>query len=142
MDASKKKPSLPRLKTNIPLLEQSCNAACNALPLKALPDASTSPTILPEVPAKNPSLVKLDKHEEENVPPAARGPDASSFRLSQRGPPDESPVTLTKKLFYDDKFSLRGSPNSPRERVTYECVFVVELKTNIKVGHMSTSCSG
>ncbi|KAJ5551900.1 Tautomerase [Penicillium sp. DV-2018c] len=129
MDASKKKQPLPRLKTNVPLLEQSSNAACNALPLEALPDATTSPTILPEIPPKSSSLIRP---MEENVPPAAHGPDISTLRLSQRGPADDSPLTTTKKPFYDDMFSLRGSPNSPKDRVTYGCVFVAEVKTNIK----------
>lgn len=46
---------------------------------------------------------------------------------------DDSPVTKTKKLYYEDAFTARGSHNSPKDRVTHESVVVVELKTNTKV---------
>ena len=52
--------------------------------------------------------------------------------LSQKSV-DDSPVTKMKKLYYEDAFTARGSHNSPKDRVTYESVVVVELKTNTKV---------
>ena len=140
MESSKKKPSLPRLKTNIPLLEQSANASCNALPLKIVPDVNTPPVIMPERPVKTLALFKEDKHDEENIAPATRfASDTMPVYLSQKNV-DDSSMTKSKKLYYEDAFTTRGSHNSPKDRVTYESVIVVELKTNINVcdGH---SCS-
>ncbi|KAJ5779988.1 Tautomerase [Penicillium paradoxum] len=132
MDPSKKKPSLPRLTTSIPLLEQSPNASCNALPSKVPPDASAPPIIIPEKPARTPSMFKEEKHDEENIAPATRfSSDAMPIYVSQKNV-DDSPLTKAKKLYYDDAFTARGSHNSPKDRVMYESVVVVELKTNTK----------
>lgn len=140
MDSSKKKPSLPRLRTNIPLLEQSANASCNVLPLKTLPDANTPPVIMPERPVRTLALFKEDKPDEENIAPATRFvSDSMPIYVSQKNV-DDSSVTKPKKLYYEGAFTTRGSHNSPKDRITYESVIVVELKTNTKVcdGH---SCS-
>ncbi|KAJ5458663.1 Tautomerase [Penicillium sp. IBT 31633x] len=132
MDSSKKKPSLPRLRTNIPLLEQSANASCNVLPLKTLPDANTPPVIMPERPVRTLALFKEDKPDEENIAPATRFvSDSMPIYVSQKNV-DDSSVTKPKKLYYEGAFTTRGSHNSPKDRITYESVIVVELKTNTK----------
>ncbi|KGO39500.1 Tautomerase [Penicillium expansum] len=130
MDHSKKKPSLPRLTTNIPLLQKPSNASCNTLP-KTL-DANAPPIIMPERPARTSSLFKEDKHDEENIIPVTRfAPESMPIYLSQKNV-DDSPLTKVKKLYYEDAFTARGSHNSPKDRVTHESVVVVELKTNTK----------
>ncbi|KAJ5188087.1 Tautomerase [Penicillium cf. griseofulvum] len=129
MDPCKKKPSLPRLATNIPLLQKPPNASCNALP-KNLPDANAPPIILPERPSRTSSMFKEDKHDEENIVPVTRFA-SEGIHVSQKGV-DDSPLTKAKKLYYDDAFTTRGSHNSPKDRVTHESVVVVELRTSTK----------
>ncbi|KAF9249772.1 hypothetical protein DTO027I6_9933 [Penicillium roqueforti] len=132
MGSSKKKPSLPRLTTNIPLLQKPTNASCNTLLPKTLPDASVPPIIMPERPARTSSLFKEDKHDEENIVPVTRFASESMPVYLPQKSVDDSPVTKMKKLYYEDAFTARGSHNSPKDRVTHESVVVVELKTNTK----------
>ncbi|CAI7649593.1 unnamed protein product [Penicillium viridicatum] len=130
MDHSKKKPSLPRLTTNIPLLQKPPNVSCSSVP-KPL-DASAPPIIMPERPARTSSMFKEEKHDEENIAPATRfASESMPIYLSQKSV-DDSPLTKVKKLYYEDAFTARGSHNSPKDRVTHESVVVVELKTNNK----------
>ncbi|CAG7961155.1 unnamed protein product [Penicillium nalgiovense] len=127
----KKKPSLPRLTTNIPLLQKPANASCNALP-KALPDANAPPVIMPERPARTSSMFKEDEHDQENIAPGTRyASESMPVYVSQKSV-DDSPLTKVRKLYYEDAFTTRGSHNSPKDRVTHESVVVVELKTNTK----------
>ncbi|CAI7600057.1 unnamed protein product [Penicillium glandicola] len=126
-----KKPSLPRLITNIPLLQKPPNTSCNALPPKALPEAA-HPIIMPERPARTSSLFKEEKHDEENIVPVTRfSSETMPIYVSQKSV-DDSPVTKMKKLYYEDTFTARGSHNSPKDRITHESIVVVELKTNTK----------
>ncbi|KAJ5945431.1 hypothetical protein N7516_005599 [Penicillium verrucosum] len=128
MDHSKKKPSLPRLTTNIPLLQKPPNASCNAVPNPV--DANAPPIIMPERPARTSSMFKEEKHDKENIAPATRfASESMPIYLSQKSV-DDSPLTKVKKLYYEDAFTARGSHNSPKDRVTHESVVVVELKTN------------
>lgn len=137
MDHSKKKPSLPRLTTNIPLLQKPPNASCNAIPNPL--DASAPPIIMPERPARTSSMFKEEKHDEENIAPATRfASESMPIYLSQKSV-DDSPLTKVKKLYYEDAFTARGSHSSPKDRVTHESVVVVELKTNTKVCDLLTS---
>ncbi|KAJ5953750.1 hypothetical protein N7501_008029 [Penicillium viridicatum] len=130
MDHSKKKPSLPRLTTNIPLLQKPPNASCISVP-KPL-DSSAPPIIMPERPARTSSMFKEEKHDEENIAPTTRfASESMPIYLSQKSV-DDSPLTKVKKLYYEDAFTARGSHNSPKDRVTHESVVVVELKTNTK----------
>ncbi|OQE14636.1 hypothetical protein PENFLA_c036G10320 [Penicillium flavigenum] len=127
----KKKPSLPRLTTNIPLLKKPANASCNAL-TKTLPDANAPPVIMPERPARTSSMFKEDKHDQENIAPDTRYASESMHVYVPQKSVDGSPLTKVKKLYYEDAFTTRGSHNSPKDRVTHESVVVVELKTNTK----------
>lgn len=137
MDHSKKKPSLPRLTTNIPLLQKPPNASCNAIPNPL--DASAPPIIMPERPARTSSMFKEEKHDKENIAPATRfASESMPIYLSQKSV-DDSPLTKVKKLYYEDAFTARGSHNSPKDRITHESVVVVELKTNTKVCDVLTS---
>ncbi|KAJ5970208.1 Tautomerase [Penicillium vulpinum] len=132
MDSCKKKPSLPRLTTNIPLLQKPSNASCNTLPSKPIPDASAPPVIMPERPTRTSSLFKEEKHDEENIVPVTRFVSESMPIYVSQKSVDDSPLTKVKKLYYEDAFTARGSHNSPKDRVTHESVVVVELKTNTK----------
>ncbi|KAJ5493680.1 Tautomerase [Penicillium fimorum] len=130
MDPCKNKPSLPRLTTNVPLLQKPPNESCNALP-KTLPDASAPAIIMPEKPSRTSSMFKEDKHD-ENIMPVTRFESESLPIYVSRKSVDDSPLTKMKKLYYEDAFTARGSHNSPKDRVTHESVVVVELKTNTK----------
>ncbi|KGO74884.1 Macrophage migration inhibitory factor [Penicillium italicum] len=130
MDISKKKPSLPRLTTMIPLLQKPPNASCNAQPKTF--DASAPPIIMPERPARTSSLFKEDKHDEENTMPVTRVTSESMSIYLSRKNVDDSPLTKVKKLYYEDAFTARGSHHSPKDRVNNESVVVVELKTSTK----------
>ncbi|KAJ5382225.1 Tautomerase [Penicillium concentricum] len=130
MDPCKKKPSLPRLATNIPLLQKPPNESCNAVP-KTIPDASVPPIVMPERPSRTSSMFKEDKHDENIVPATRFASESMPIYVSQKSV-DDSPLTKVKKLYYEDAFTTRGSHNSPKDRVTHESVVVVELKTNTK----------
>jgi hypothetical protein len=121
-----KKPSLPRLSTNIPLLEQPPNAPHNAL-AKTIPNA---PFVIPERPARVSSLLKEDQHDDENIVPFTSD---YRFKFVARKDMEDIPVTKVKKLYYEDAFTIRGSDDSSKERVTLESIVVVELRTNTKV---------
>ncbi|CAG8908630.1 unnamed protein product [Penicillium egyptiacum] len=129
MDHSTKKPSLPRLTTNIPLLQKPANASCDALQTLG---GNAPPVIMPERPARTSSMFKEDKHDEENIIPSTRFTSESMPIYVSQKSVDDSPLTKVKKLYYEDAFTARGSHNSPKDRVTHESVVVVELKTNTK----------
>jgi hypothetical protein len=118
----KRKNSLPRLLTTIPLLEKPSNASYNLA--KTTPNA-----IIPDRPARSSSLLE-DQHDDENIAPIT-----SDYRLNVAAKKnmEDIPVTKVKIPYYENAFTLRGSNDSPKERVTFESVVVVELKTNTKV---------
>jgi len=84
------------------------------------------------------SLFKGDKHDDENTAPITS--DCKPKFVTQKNVED-IPVTKAKKLYYDDAFTVRGSHNSPKDRVTLESVVVVELKTNTQVCDIPFSLS-
>lgn len=118
----KRKPSLPHLSTNFPLLEQPPNAKIAAP--------------IPERPRRTSSLFKEDKHD-ENIAPIPQS-ECKPIFVAQKGF-EHAPITKMKKLYYDDAFTTRGSHNSPTDRVTFESIVVVELKINTRV--RATICS-
>ncbi|KAJ5158058.1 Tautomerase [Penicillium coprophilum] len=130
MDPCKKKPSLPRLTTNVPLSQKPPNESCNALS-KTLPDTNAPPIIMPERPSRTSSMFQEDKPDENIVPGRPFASESMPLYVSQQSV-DDSPLTKVKKLYYEDAFTARGSHNSPKDRVNHESVVVVELKTNIK----------
>ncbi|KAJ5746953.1 uncharacterized protein N7511_008649 [Penicillium nucicola] len=120
------KPHLPRLSTNIPVLEQEPNP----LAPKAPPNANIPPVIMPERPLR-PTL-PTEENQEENVAPTTHVAEPKPVYLVPKGVPD-SPITQPMRImYYDDAFTTRGSNHSPKERVTQDSVVVVRLKTNIK----------
>lgn len=129
MDSSK--PSLPRLSTNILLLEQ----VPNALAPKALSNANVPPVIMPERPAP-PSLFK-EENREENVAPITRLSEPKPVYLAPKSVPDSPIAKPMKTMYYEDAFTVRGSNHSPKDRVAQDSVVIVELKTNIKVSVQS-----
>lgn len=114
------------MSTNIPLLEQPPNAPYNA-PAKTIPNA---PLVIPERPVRVSSLFKEDQHDDENIAPVTSD---YKFKLVAQKNMEDIPVTKVKKLYYEDAFTIRGSNDSSKDRVTLESIVVVELRTNTKV---------
>ena len=136
----KKKPSLPRLTTNVPLLQKPSNASCSDLP-KRLPDANAPPVIMPERLTRTPSIFQEEKHDQENIVPGTWCTSESMPIYVSQKSVDDSPLTKGKKLYYEDAFTTRGSHTSPVDRVTYESIVIIELKTNTKVCDALVSAS-
>ncbi|KAJ5998007.1 hypothetical protein N7499_005597 [Penicillium canescens] len=124
MDSSK--PSLPRLSTNILLLEQ----VPNALAPKAFSNAKVPPVIMPERPA--PSSLFKEENQEENVAPITRLSEPKPVYLAPKCVPDSPIAKPMKTMYYEDAFTVRGLNHSPKDRVAQGSVVIVELKTNIK----------
>lgn len=119
--ALRAKHSLPYLSTDFSLMQQSANA-----PLKKPPGAPFPP----DSDVQTTYLFSEDKHDENiapNLPPNCR-----PMILAQKDD-ENTPVTKVKKMYYEDAFSVRGSHNSPKDRMTFESVVVVEIKTNTRV---------
>ncbi|CAI7641916.1 unnamed protein product [Penicillium bialowiezense] len=110
----KEKPSLPRLSTNFPLFEKPGNAPVPTIPI---PDRTSS--------------LFRGQGNDENIPPITQR-ELKPILLTRKGMEDP-PITKVKKLYYDDAFATRGAHNSPKDRVTFESVVVVELKINTQV---------
>ncbi|CAL5867019.1 uncharacterized protein PFLUO_LOCUS1231 [Penicillium psychrofluorescens] len=130
MDPSKhRKPSLPRLTTNLTSTGRSrSTASLPVLVSKSLQDANV------EKPTFQPTLFPGKNEDDENAPPAVHYAPADSRTLyvTQKSVEDE-PVSKLKTLYYEDAFTTRGSHSSPKERVGQDSVVVAELKTNWKV---------
>lgn len=124
MDLSnQKKPSLPRLSTNVSLESQSTPL----LPLQPkLQDTNARPKR--ERPVTLPS--PFPGQEENDLPTVHSVPEPKSM-YSTKGPED-APVKK-KSHYYEDAFTTRGSHNSPQDRIAQNSVVVAELKTNCKV---------
>jgi hypothetical protein len=133
MDLSKqKKPSLPRLATSLPSDRQS---------------TISLPTLAPKIPAEiniqqrpkserqaiAPFLFPEDDKDDENVAPIKQYvPEAKPVYTTYKGIEEESPTTTKKTMYYEDAFGVRGSHNSPKERVAQDSVVIAELITNHK----------
>lgn len=126
MDPSKsRKPSLPRLTTNIPA-ERQANVSLPLAP-KNHPDANV------QKPATGPKLFMDDTKDDENAFPTLRyAPDPKPFYVAPKNIED-SPVNKRMAVYYDELLSFRGPSNSPQERVAQDSVVVAELKTSHKV---------
>ncbi|KAJ6111198.1 Tautomerase [Penicillium sp. IBT 16267x] len=124
MDLStQKKPSLPRLSTNIPLESQSTPL----LPL--LPKLQDS-----NVRHKRERPVTLPSPfpgQEENIFPAVHYASEPKVMYSTKG--SEDALVKKKSHYYEDAFTTRGSHKSPQDRISQDSVVVAELKTNCKV---------
>ncbi|KAJ5259233.1 Tautomerase [Penicillium angulare] len=125
MEPSKqKKPSLPRLATNLPAESQSSPS----LPLQRRRSQELNVKPRPERPITLPSPFP---GREENIVPAVRyTPETKGLYMEEDF---GDPAIIKKKTqYYRDAFATRSSHNSPQERVTQDSVVVVELKTNYK----------
>lgn len=109
------KQSLPRLSTtNIPLFEKPRNV----------------PVPKPVIPDRTSSLFEEQVYD-ENVGPNIQSEPKPKLLL--RKSVEDPAMAKVKKLYYDDAFATRGAHNSPKDRITFESVVVVELKTNMQV---------
>lgn len=129
MDLSKqKKPSLPRLATNIPVESQFSPS----LPL--LPKRPHEGNVEPKQPkAERPITLPCPfPGRAENIAPTVHYvPDAKGLYMT-----DDfgDPAIIKKKTqYYEEAFATRGVLNSPQDRVIQGSVVVVELKTNCQV---------
>ncbi|KAJ5625209.1 hypothetical protein N7510_001518 [Penicillium lagena] len=130
MDFSKhRKPSLPRLATNLTSTGRSRSTA-------SLPVLVSKPlqNINVEKPTLQPTLFPENNEDDENAPPTVHYAPADSRTLyvTQKSAENEPVVSQLKTLYYEDAFTTRGSHNSPKERVGQDSVVVAELKTNWK----------
>ncbi|KAJ5819080.1 hypothetical protein N7474_004671 [Penicillium riverlandense] len=128
MNPSSRKPSLPRLTTNLTSSGRSrSTASLPVLVSRPLQDANV------EKPAFQPTLFPENNEDDENVPPTVHyAPvDSRTLYVTQKSVEDE-PVSKLKTLYYEDAFTTRGSHNSPKERFGQDSVVVAELKTNWK----------
>ncbi|KAJ5882992.1 Tautomerase [Penicillium subrubescens] len=82
-----------------------------------------------------PFLFPEDDKDDENVAPIKHDVQESKpAYVSYKTFDEESPTTTKRKtMYYEDAFAVRGSHNSPKERVARDSVVVVELTTNLKV---------
>ncbi|KAJ5088516.1 Tautomerase [Penicillium angulare] len=125
MEPSKqKKPSLPRLATNLPAESKSSPS----LPLQ--PRRSHEPNVKPR-PERPITLPSPFPGREENILPVPRyTPEAKGLYMEDDfGDPA---IIKRKTQYYEEKFATRSIHNSPQERVAQESVVVIELKTNYK----------
>ncbi|CAG7988887.1 unnamed protein product [Penicillium olsonii] len=113
----KNKPSLPHLSTTFPLFEKPSNASSQSLVAREKPTGGLD--------------LSDEERSNENIAPIASiaRPDLKPAFVTRKGMED-SATAKVKKLYYDDIFATRGSHNSPKDRVTFESVVVVEFKTN------------
>ncbi|KAJ5764836.1 Tautomerase [Penicillium odoratum] len=123
-----KKPSLPRLATNIPMESQST-------PLLPLMRLSEDTNVRPkrERPVTLPSPLPGN---DENITPAFYAPETKtvySVKDVHSAKDVEDPVVKTKTAYYEDAFVTRGFHSSPQERIVQNSVVVAELKTNCKL---------
>lgn len=81
-----------------------------------------------------PFLFPEDDKADENVAPIKH--DVQEIKpayVSYKTFDEESPTTIKRKtMYYEDAFVVRGSDNSPKERVARDSVVVAELTTNLK----------
>lgn len=124
MDLSnQKKPSLPRLSTNIPLESQSTPL----LPLlPKLQDTNVRPKR--ERPVTLPSPFPGG---EENISPTVRDVPEPKLICSTKGPED-APVKK-RSHYHEGAFTTRGPHHSPQDQIPQDSVVVAELKTNCRV---------
>lgn len=88
----------------------------------------------PEIPAAPPILFGEDQEDDENVAPTVRyAPVRAKTVYVHHKSVDDSPLTKNKTLYYEDAFNMRGSHNSPKERVAQDSLVVAALATNISV---------
>lgn len=132
MDPSRsRKPSLPRLTTNVPAARRS-SSSLPLVPLATIPTAAAAkvdPNL--QKPPSGPILFVDDK-KDENVAPFLRyTADVKPPVIPQTM--DEPAITKSKTSYYEDTFAVRGAHNSPKERVAQDSVILAELKMNYKV---------
>lgn len=129
MESKPKKPSLPRITTNIANIPPDEEGRYSVF-ARTPPDQS--PTVKPERTARVPSLFP-----DENVAPGARYTSgyktAHVKESSEEVPASKKPEK--KSDYYEEAFSSRGSHNSPKGRVLQDSVVIAELITSSKVRH-------
>lgn len=121
----KKKPSLPRLATNLP--KESKSDPSLSLRSRTSNEIRAKPR--PEHPVHPPSPYP---EQYENIPPAIRyAPDPKILYITK----DPAEMTEAKKRsqYYADMYATRPGENSSLDRATQDSVVIVELKTNCKV---------
>ncbi|KAJ5682945.1 Tautomerase [Penicillium macrosclerotiorum] len=132
MDLSKhKKPSLPRLTTNIPTERQS-SVSLPPLPVKTQPQTKVQRP-QSESKAVVPSLFPQEgQTDNENIAPALRYFQSTKpvYVVPNSVEEDDSPVAKKKTMYYEDAFAFRASPHPPKERIVQDSVVVAELTTN------------
>ncbi|KAJ5100011.1 Tautomerase [Penicillium argentinense] len=144
MDSSKeKKPTLPRLDTNLP----PASAPAPGQP-------GTRRSVFDRRFQRNPDRSDLEPEKlaglgihplfredeittDENAIPGSRfSPKTIATHVKQKSAEETSATTKKKEGlagYYEEAFSSRGSHNSPRERVIQESAVIVELTTNREI---------
>jgi hypothetical protein len=89
----------------------------------------------PERQAIAPFLFPEQDKDDENVAPIEHDVQESKpAYVSYKTFDEESPTTTQRMtMHYEDDFAIRGSHNSPKERVARDSLVVAELTTNLKV---------
>ena len=131
MDLSKqKKPSRPRLATNIP---PECQPLASvSLMRKVSQEINVQPKSDRPVPVHS-----LVPEKDENIAPTVCYTSDLKALYPAKGF-EEVAVARKKAQYYEDAFTARGSHNSPQDRVTQDSFVVAELKTNKMVGLVCT----
>ncbi|KAJ5712057.1 hypothetical protein N7488_006213 [Penicillium malachiteum] len=138
MDPPTRKPSLPRLATNIesqsspslPLLHNDSKE--NVRPKPERPWTLQSP---------------YPDERVDTILPALRyvSPGSKEMPLNEIAPWREYenwPAPKKKSQYYEDAFTARGVHNSPQDRVAQDSIVVIELKTNCKIKIEQTKLVG
>ncbi|KAJ5167479.1 uncharacterized protein N7482_006260 [Penicillium canariense] len=131
VDGEVKKPSLPRLATNIPL-ERHSSTSLPVLAPKIPPEINMQQRPRSERQAIAPFLFAEDRIDDENIAPTARyAPDAKPVYVTRKSIEEDSPVTQ-KTMYYEDAFALQAAYNPPKDRVVQDSAVIAELATNRK----------
>ncbi|KAJ5359655.1 uncharacterized protein N7496_012068 [Penicillium cataractarum] len=118
-----KKPSLPRLATNVSS-DRHSTTSLPALAPKIPAEINLHQRPKSERQAIAPFLFPEDDKEDENVAPVQHYfPETKPAYVISKSVEDESPTTTKKKtMYYEDAFAIRGSHNSPKDRVALDSV--------------------
>lgn len=135
MEPSKnKKPASTRLVTNTPSDRQSTISLPTLAP-KIPTEINMQQRAKSERQAIAPFLFPENDRDEENIAPMKQYvPEVKPVYVTHKSVEDDLSPTNTKMktMYYEDAFAVRGSHNSPKERVAQDSVVVAELNTNHK----------
>lgn len=135
MEPSKnKKPVCPRPVTNMSSDRQSTISLPTLAP-KIPTEINMQQRPKSERQAIAPFLFPEDDRDEENIAPMRQYiPEVKPVYVTHKSVEDDLSPTTTKMktMYYEDAFTVRGSHNSPKERVVQDSVVIAELNANHK----------